>query len=105
VSDGYGNAHVHHYNKSEALINTWGGLGTEAGRFITPHAVLVDLKGRVLVTDRENNRVQIFDQSGNYLKELNNVFHPMDICQDKDGFIYVTDQVPSLHVFTPEDEF
>lgn len=104
VSDGYGNTHVHHFDKSEEHINTWGQSGTEAGSFITPHAVLVDQKERVLVTDRENNRVQIFDRSGKYLKDLPNVFHPMDICQDKDGFIYVTDQVPSLHMFNPDDE-
>lgn len=105
VSDGYGNAHVHHFNQSEELINTWGELGTDEGSFITPHAVLSDQKDRVLVTDRENNRVQIFNQKGEYLKELSHVFHPMDICQDNDGFIYVTDQVPSLHVFSPDDEF
>lgn len=105
VSDGYGNTHVHHFNQSEQLLNTWGRPGTDIGSFITPHAVLADQKERILVTDRENNRVQIFDKRGNYLKELSNVFHPMDICQDKDGFIYVTDQVPSLHIFGPDDEF
>src|SRR5690625_2588561 len=69
VADGYGNAHVHHFSKTGELLHTWGGLGTEAGRFMTPHATLVDQKERVLVTDRENNRVQIFDQDGTYLKE------------------------------------
>ncbi len=29
----------------------------------------------------------------------------MDICQDREGFIYVTDQVPSLHVFNSDDAF
>lgn len=105
VADGYGNAHMHHFSKTGELLHTWGGLGTEAGRFMTPHAILVDQKERVLVTDRENNRVQIFDQDGTYLKELTGLFHPMDICEDDDGFIYVTDQVPSLHVFNTEDEF
>lgn len=105
VSDGYGNTHVHHFNRSEEHIHTWGKLGTEEGSFITPHAVLVDQQERVLITDRENNRVQIFDSKGNYTKELSNVYHPMDIHQDRDGFIYVTDQVPSLHVFNPDDEF
>lgn len=105
VSDGYGNTHIHHFNASGELVKTWGQIGSEAGSFITPHSILVDQKDRVLVTDRENNRVQIFDQNGKYLKELSNVYHPMDIYQDKDGFIYVTDQVPALHVFNSEDEF
>ncbi|CAM4181502.1 SdiA-regulated domain-containing protein [Lacicoccus alkaliphilus] len=105
VADGYGNAHVHHFNDAGDLLNTWGGLGTEQGRFMTPHAILVDQTERVLVTDRENNRVQIFSRDGSYLKELNNVFHPMDICEDDEGFIYVTDQVPSLHVFNTAGGF
>lgn len=105
VSDGYGNAHIHHFNRDGEWINTWGGLGTGEGSLSTPHAVMLDRNERVLVADRENNRVQIFDQSGSYLKELSNVFHPMDICQDREGFIYVTDQVPSLHVFNSDDAF
>lgn len=105
VSDGYGNTHVHHFNKAGELLHTWGRIGSEEGSFITPHSILVDQKERVLVADRENNRVQIFDQNGTYLKELSNVFHPMDIYQDNEGFIYVTDQVPALHVFNADDEF
>ena len=36
------------------------------GEFTTPHAMWIDPRGRVLVADRENNRVQIFDRDGTY---------------------------------------
>ena len=33
------------------------------------HSIAIDTKGRVYVSDRENNRIQIFDQSGKFLKQ------------------------------------
>ena len=33
-----------------------------------PHSIGVDSKDRVYVSDRENNRIQIFDSSGKLLK-------------------------------------
>ena len=33
----------------------------------------VDAKGQVYVADRENNRIQIFDGDGNYLREWRNI--------------------------------
>jgi len=33
----------------------------------------VDAKGRVYIADRENNRIQIFDGEGKYLKEWKNL--------------------------------
>ena len=32
-----------------------------------PHGVLIDRHGRVLVCDRENDRVQVFSQAGEFL--------------------------------------
>lgn len=104
VSDGYGNFHVHHLNANGELIKTWGGPGQAAGQFATPHSILVDKEGRVLVADRENNRVQIFNQHGEYIGELNNLYHPMDVYEDHDGFLYITDQTPSLSLFSPQGE-
>lgn len=104
VSDGYGNFSVHHLNSSGELINTWGRPGKGEGEFTTPHSILADQQNRVLVVDRENNRVQIFNQSGKYLGELNNLNGPMNIYEDKEGFLYVTDQTPALVLFNPSGE-
>ncbi|MBT6277220.1 MAG: peptidase, partial [Chromatiales bacterium] len=57
VADGYGNNVVHRFAADGSLISTWGGAGTGPGEFSTPHSVLVDQLDRVLVVDRENNRV------------------------------------------------
>ena len=102
MADGYGNAQVHRFAPDGRHIASWGGLGSGPGQFMTPHAVWVDAQDRVLVADRENNRVQLFDRDGAWLDEWGGLFHPMDIFEDAGGTIFVTDQVPSLTAFAPD---
>ena len=78
--------------------------GVGPGEFSTPHAICVDKRERILVVDRENNRVQIFDREGKYLDEWGDFYHPMDIYEDSSGMIYVTDQTPRLSMMSPEGE-
>jgi len=47
----------------------WGKKGTGPGEFNLPHQVQLDSKGRVYVSDRENNRIQVFDANGKFLKQ------------------------------------
>ena len=68
VTDGYGNARVHKFAPDGTLQFSWGEPGTGPGQFNLPHGVWIDRKGRVLVADRENDRVQVFDQQGRLLK-------------------------------------
>lgn len=102
VSDGYGNSAVHCFAPTGELRRTWGRPGDGPGEFSTPHAIWVDRSGRVLVADRENNRVQIFDREGEYLDEWGDFYHPMDIYEDDRGMVYVTDQIPRLSMVSPE---
>ncbi|GIT23513.1 MAG: hypothetical protein CM1200mP40_31950 [Gammaproteobacteria bacterium] len=45
----------------------WGRPGSGPGEFDTPHGLAMDSQGRLFVADRTNNRIQIFDQEGNFL--------------------------------------
>ena len=56
--------------------------------------------GRVLVADRENNRVQIFTAQGAHLRDIPDLYKPMDVHGGPDGSFYVTDQVPRLSWFS-----
>lgn len=47
----------------------WGTVGTEPGQFNHPRGVAVGPEGNVYVVDSDNNRVQVFDPSGNFLHE------------------------------------
>lgn len=68
VTDGYGNARVHKFAPDGTLVLSWGEPGTEPGHFNLPHSIWIDRRGRLLVADRENDRVQIFDQQGKLLE-------------------------------------
>src|SRR2546430_329349 len=56
------------FNKDGKYLLSWGKPGSKPGEFQTVHAVATDSKGRVYVSDRENNRIQIFSPDGKFLK-------------------------------------
>jgi sugar lactone lactonase YvrE len=56
-----------------------------------PHGLAFDTRGRLLVADRGNHRVQIFDQDGNYLDEYRGFGRPSDVFVDRDDRLYVID--------------
>ena len=69
VGDGHGgetNARIVKFSKDGKFIKTWGKKGSGPGEFDIPHALAMDSRGRLFVGDRQNNRIQIFDQDGNY---------------------------------------
>jgi DNA-binding beta-propeller fold protein YncE len=68
MTDGYGNARVHKFSAEGTHLFSWGEPGTGPGQFNLPHGIWIDRRGRVLVADRENDRVQIFDQQGKLLE-------------------------------------
>lgn len=47
----------------------WGTKGSGPGQFSTPHGIAIDAKDNVYVADRGNNRIQVFDSNGKYLRE------------------------------------
>jgi streptogramin lyase len=102
VSDGYGNARVHRFAPDGEYLGGWGEVGSGKGQFMTPHAVWVDVQNRVLIADRENDRVQLFTRDGTFIEEWYGLCRPMDIFVDAAGVIYVTDQVPSLTAFASD---
>ena len=69
VSDGYGNARVVKYTADGQYLLEWGSRGTGPGEFGLPHNLVVDDEGRVYVTDRDNQRVQVFSAAGEFLSE------------------------------------
>jgi DNA-binding beta-propeller fold protein YncE len=91
VADGYGNARVHRFAADGTFIQSWGEPGTAPGQFNLPHGVGVAPDGRVFVTDRENERIQIFTPTGEFLGMWTNVQRPTDISFGRDGLVYVSE--------------
>ena len=91
VSDGYGSSRVHKFSPDGELLLSWGDQGKGLGEFALLHNVGVDSRGRVLICDRENNRIQFFDGDGNYLEQWTDFTGPGDIWI-RDDIIYVNEQ-------------
>jgi streptogramin lyase len=93
VSEGHGgaNSRVLKFSKDGKLIKTWGKKGTGPGEFDQPHALAMDSRGRLVIGDRGNNRIQIFDQDGKFLDQWKQFSRPSGIYIDKNDTIYVAD--------------
>ncbi len=76
IADGYGNSRVVHFNRRGKFIKAWGRLGTAPGEFSNPHSIVGDSKGRLYVADRNNVRIQVFNQKGRLLDVWQNVLVP-----------------------------
>jgi len=62
-------ARISKFDKNGKFIKAWGKWGKGgAGEFDQPHALAFDSKGRLFIADRGNNRIQIYDQDGNFLE-------------------------------------
>ena len=70
ITDGYGNSRVHRLKADGTPILSWGTPGTDAGEFQLVHNICGHPDGdKVVVCDRENSRVQVFDFEGNFISE------------------------------------
>jgi streptogramin lyase len=65
-----GDARVLKFDKTGKLLTQWGGKGTGPGQFTVAHSVAIDAAGLLWVTDRENQRIQVFDQKGTFVREM-----------------------------------
>jgi sugar lactone lactonase YvrE len=91
VSDGYGNARVHRFSSDGHLIQSWGEPGSGVGQFNLVHGIAITRDGRVMVADRENDRIQAFSADGDYLAEWTDVQRPTNIALDMAGNVYVSE--------------
>jgi sugar lactone lactonase YvrE len=94
VADGHGgssNARIVKFDRDGKFIKMWGRKGAGPGEFDTPHGLLLDAQGRLLVADRGNSRVQVFDQEGKFITEWKQWGRPSGIALDRQGMLYAAD--------------
>lgn len=98
VGDGHGgasNARIMKFDATGKFLLNWGSRGEEPGNFHTPHALAMDSQGRLYVGDRGNNRLQIFDQQGNFIDQWRQFGRPSGMYIDDNDILYVTDSSSS----------
>jgi DNA-binding beta-propeller fold protein YncE len=94
VADGHGrdsNARIVKFTKDGKFIKAWGKKGSAPGEFDTPHGLAMDSRGRLFVADRNNNRIQIFDQEGKFLEEWKQFSRLSGIYIDRNDILYGAD--------------
>jgi DNA-binding beta-propeller fold protein YncE len=96
VSDGYGNRQVHRFSADGTLEKSWGAGGIGPGEFGPVHNVTIDGTDRVLISDRENGRMQVFDYDGGFIAEWTELMGPADAAI-RDGLVYVVEQGDSIN--------
>ena len=97
VADGHGegtNERIMKFDRNGNFIKAWGKPGNGpcgAGEFSSLHALAIDSQGRLFIGDRDNNRIQIYDQDGAYLECWYQFGRPSGIFIDADDNLFVTD--------------
>jgi peptidylamidoglycolate lyase len=70
VSDGYVNSRVAIFDSRGKWLSEWGKKGAGHGEFSNPHGLtFVTGNTDVIVADRENSRLQLFDRNGAFRRE------------------------------------
>ncbi|MEE3371457.1 MAG: peptidyl-alpha-hydroxyglycine alpha-amidating lyase family protein [Planctomycetota bacterium] len=90
VADGYGNSRVIKFTPHGGFLGSWGKAGKGRGEFDTPHAIVVDRQQRVIVGDRENDRLQVFTANGELLAVWPG-FAPYGVARDRQGNLFIAD--------------
>ncbi len=90
LGDGYWNTRVVKYAANGDYIMEWGGPGTGPGQFDLVHGLAIDREHRVYVADRNNNRIQIFTENGEYIEEWPDVSDPVGVFIDENDGVWVT---------------
>ena len=90
VTDGYENSRVVKFDHRGKFVSEWGTAGSKPGEFDLPHSIAVDSGQRLLIGDRENDRIQVFDLDGRRL-EIWNGFAPYGIAIDSSQRVFIAD--------------
>lgn len=86
---------------------------TEPGQFAAPENVAVDADANLYVADMYNNRIEVFDADGNFIRAWGKsgdrpgyFSRPKGLAIDSDGHVWVADGVLDiLQCYTPEGQF
>jgi 6-phosphogluconolactonase (cycloisomerase 2 family) len=101
VADGYENTRVVKFDANGNYLLAWGERGAppnerRPGYFNNVHGIAVDpATRRVFVNDRQNNRVQVFDENGKFLDQWGFGGEPSDIhlfLISADGYLWAADR-------------
>lgn len=89
LGDGYWNSRIIRYNAQGEFLMKWGSQGTGPGQFDLIHGLAIDRTRRVYVSDRSNDRIQIFTEDGEFIEEWPDIYDPVGIVIDENDAVWV----------------
>ena len=117
VSDGYEQNRCHRFTADGKKVLSWGEgdpvyyqgavlgkvtgtPGTGPGEFNLPHDITIDRNDRAYVLDRENNRLQVFDDEGGFIEQWTDVPGGNDSVIDDNDVIHIATGHSGIQVRT-----
>lgn len=93
ISDGYKNTRVMKFSAEGRFEFEWGTKGDGDGEFNLPHGIAIDSRGRVIVCDRENERLQLFDARSGFIASWKGpqLGKPYGLATAPDGHVFIID--------------
>ena len=79
------------FDRTGRFLRSIGKAGTGPGEFRTPHALEFDSRGRLIVADRHNHRIQILTKDGKSIREYDDFGRSSGLAIDKNDVIYTAD--------------
>jgi DNA-binding beta-propeller fold protein YncE len=90
---------IQKFSPDGKFLLEWGGHGSQPGQFARPQNLAIDEQDRVWVADACNDRVQVFDATGQSAKlvqiwgqrgsQLGQLRYPYDLILSRDGYVYI----------------
>jgi DNA-binding beta-propeller fold protein YncE len=79
------------FDRNGKYLRTIGKAGMGPAEFRTPHALEFDSKGRLIVADRHNHRIQILTKQGQFVSEYDDFGRTSGLAIDTNDVIYTAD--------------
>ena len=83
------NQMVKMYSTEGRFTGEFGGYGIRNGKFSQPWGICTDQKGRLLVADFNNKRIQVFSSKGVFIESISCSGKPYDVAVDPLGNMHV----------------
>ena len=109
----YGGHRIHKLTTGGEFLGTFVQRGSDVGQFNGPWGINISPEGKVYVSDRNNNRIQVFNSDWTLSHIIDgkvsgdgSFYSPTDIAFDISGDVHVTGiDSNSVTVFTPSGQF
>jgi len=86
------------FDKNGKFLRVIGKTGMGPGELRTPHALEIDSKGRLIVADRHNHRIQVLTKAGRFVREYDDFGRTSGLAIDKNDVIYTADSESTAKV-------